>query len=384
MTTLYLATSHEENRTPYKFKITDICVYSLEEAAWYVHNYWRESGDDFPSDEFIGWVRDALRLPFYVSKLTEISKEQALSSRVIGFLSLFELYGEAELAPLRSELSEWETRQLWERLKENADSLYRQGRPESALLLYRQALSHTENYKILNNCAAALMKLYRFDEASALLTRAAALEPANPQILLALAESSILAHNFDLARSTLAAAEALEPHGSGVSYMHGLLALTNGDPHRAVTYFRKALDIEYNPNYIYSLAQTYIKLRDYINAEEVLKALPHKDSAYYTIRANLHKLTDNIPAALLDIEHALLLNGTDANLWATLASYHRQNHDLPNAERVINKALSLDPANSRARFEQARINNALGHTREYQAALSKILDEFKANFRQGN
>jgi len=384
LTTLYLATSHEENRTPYKFKITGKCVYSLEEAAFHVCNYWRESGDEFPTDEFINWTRDTLKLPFYASKLAELNKEEALSSRIIGFLSLFEFYGDAELAPLRLALREWETRLLWERLKENADSLYKQGRPDKPLPLYRQALSHTENYKVLNNCAMALMKLNRFDEASSLLARAVTLEPNNLQLLLGLTESSILAHNFDLANSTLTTAEALEPNNSGISYMHGLLALTSGNPRSAATFFRKALDTEYNPHFIYSLAQTYIKLREYDNAEEILKSLPQKDAAYYTIRANLHKLTNNMPAAILDIEHALLLNGTDANLWAKLASYHRQNYDLPNAERVINKALSIDPSNSRVRFEHAKIKNALGNNREYQAALSEILGEFKAGFRQSS
>ncbi|MCL2616339.1 MAG: tetratricopeptide repeat protein [Defluviitaleaceae bacterium] len=382
MSELYLAVSHEETRTPYKFKMTDINVYSLEEAAFHVFKYWRESGEEFLSQEFIDWTRDTLKLPYYASKLTELHDKRALSARLIGFLSFFEFYDEIQLSSLRFALQEWEARLLWERLKENADYLYRQGNPAKAAALYRRALEYSENYQILNNYAMSLMKLHRFEEAAALLERAVALEPLSVRLRLGLAESHIRAHSFEPGMRALITAGELDPGNPDIEYMHGLLNLETGDTRHSIEHFNKALSAKYDPHYIYSLAQVYIKLRSYDKASEILDTVADKDRTYYIVKADIHKLTHNIPAAIKAIEKALLANRSDVELWTKLAAYHRQDYDLTKAENAVKRALSIDANYERANLEAAKIKKAQGKTKEYQTTLGNILSGFKASFRE--
>ena len=382
MSELYLAITHEENKIPYKFKMTDINVYSLEEAAFHVYKYWRESGEEFLSQEFIDWTRDVLKLPYYASQLTQLHAKSALSGRLIGFLSFFEFYDEIRLSSLRAALQEWEARLMWERLKENADYLYRQGNPAKAAGLYKRALEYSENYQILNNYAMSLMKLYRFEEAAALLERAAALKPTSVRLRLGLAESHIRARNLEQGLRALIASGELDPGNPDIDYMHGLLNLETGDTRHSIDYFKKAISAKYDPHYVYSLAQVYIKLRTYDKAAETLETIVVKDKTYYIIKADIHRLTHNIPAAIKSLEQALISNRNDPELWTKLASYHRQDYDLHKAESAVQKALGIDPAYERARFESAKIKKAQGNTKEYQHILGGILSGFKSGFRE--
>jgi len=362
--------------------MTDISVYSLEEAAFHVHRYWRESGEEFLSREFVDWVRDVLRLPYVASQISALNERNTLCARLTGFLSLFEFYDETMLTPLRAELTAWEERLMWERLKENADYLYRQGSPAKAAGLYRRALSYSENHQILNNYAMALMRLHRFNEAAALLERAAALEPDMLRLRLGLAESHIRARNLEPGLRAVIAAQELDPGNPDIDYMHGLLTLETGETRHSIDYFKKALAAKYDPHYVYSLAQVYIRLRRYDDAAKALDSVAVKDRTYHIIRADIHRLTHNIPAAIKCIEQALLTRRTDAELWAKLAAYHRQDYDLAKAESAIGKALAIDPDNERAQFESAKIKKALGKTKDYQTTLGGILGRFKASFRE--
>ncbi|MCL2852356.1 MAG: tetratricopeptide repeat protein [Defluviitaleaceae bacterium] len=382
MSELYLAVSHEENKIPYKFKMTDINVYSLEEAAFHVYKYWRESGEEFLSQEFIDWTRDILKLPYYASQLTHLNEKNSLSGRLVGFLSLFESYDEIRLSSLRAALQEWEARLMWERLKENADYLYRQGNPSKAAGLYKRALEYSENYQILNNYAMSLMKLYRFEEAAALLERAVALEPGSVRLRLGLAESHIRARNLEAGLRSLISAGELDPGNPDIDYMHGLLNLETGDTRHSIDNFKKALSAKYDPHYVYSLAQVYIRLRTYDKAAEALETIIVKDKAYHIIKADIHRLTHNIPAAIKSIEQALATSRGDAELWTKLAAYHRLDYDLTKAENAVKKALAIDPSHERARFESAKIKKAQGKTKEYQTTLGGILSGFKAGFRE--
>jgi len=380
---LYPALSSEETKVPYKFKMTDINVYSLEEAAFHVFKYWRESGEEFLSREFIDWTRDTLRLPYYATQLTQLHDKNTLSARLIGFLSLFEFYDEVQLSSLRASLTQWEARLMWERLKENADYLYRQGSPAKAAGLYKRALAYSEDYRLLNNYAMSLMRLYRFEEAAEMLERAVSLEPSDIRLRLGLAESHIRARNLEQGLRAVIAAAELEPNNPDINYMHGLLNLETGDTRHSIDYFKKALATRYDPHYVYSLAQVYIRLRSYDKAAEALNSVVVKDRTFHIIRADIHRLTHNIPAAIKSIEQAILHNRADAELWTRLAAYHRQDYDLTKAENAIKKALAIDPENERSLFESAKIKKALGKTRDYQTTLGGILNGFKADFREG-
>jgi len=396
---IYLAASQAENSVAYRFRATDIGVYTVEEAAYHVYIYWQDCGDEVFTPEFLAWVRECAGLPRLAAKIAELGDNPQISVRIIGFLSLFEFYDETHLGEIRASLQHWEARKDWERLKEQGDALYNNGRPQKAVALYRRALAYGENFKILNNYAMALMRLNRFDEAAALLERAVAQEPSKLRLWLALAESYIRGRNFEAGEAALERSVQFqqEPQDEAdIEFLQGLTHLEKGAVRQALVCFQNALEKFYEPHYVYSLAQTHAKLRAYDKAAETLAGIKEKDRRYYMALAGIHRAAGNIPAAIRAAEQAIghpknskpgsLSSANlaeECEVWAKLAHYHRLDYDLPKAEAAAMRALSLDSGYERAKFELACIRKSQGQTREYQSTLASILRGFKNGFREG-
>jgi ABC-type maltose transport system permease subunit len=113
---LILSLSQAEAAKPYKFKATNISVFSFEEAQFHCLHYWKQSVEDFTCEEFIDWVKNTLKLSFISSKLVEISRIHSFSERLTRFLSLSDYLDYGDVEPLIAELTAWESRKDWEKL----------------------------------------------------------------------------------------------------------------------------------------------------------------------------------------------------------------------------------------------------------------------------
>ena len=386
MPELLLCISQVEIDTPYQFKTTRIKVYSFEEAVYHCYHYWKQSIDDFMSLEFLEWVRESLGLKFIASRIKSLSKLANFSDRLIGFLSSIDYFDEVRLTALKTQLIEWEARLEWERLKERADYLTKKNDHQRAYLLYRQALEYEENAEILNNLAVTLMNLEHYGQAEGYFMRALAMPlSGNPrdklQLLLNLAEAAIYSHNFVRVEQCLREAESIQPNAADILYLYGELNVESDNIRHSIEFFEKALGMEYDPHYIYRIAQTYVRLRKYDQALEALTKIKDKDIKFLTHQASIYAAASNISAAVKCIEKALLTERDSVALWTLIARYHRMNYDLMRADAAITRALALDPESDNAQLENARIKKAQGKTKDYQVVLSRILSGFKQKYR---
>ena len=406
MPELLLCISQDEIKTPYQFKVTGINVYSFEEAAYHCYHHWKQSIDDFMSEDFLEWVRDVLGLSFLASRIKSLWKLTKFSDRFIGFLSIIDYFDEMRLTVLKTQLIEWEARLEWERLKERADYLLQKKDPQRAYTLYRQALSYDENAELLNNLAVALMKLEHYAQAEIYFERALAAKTSlehydqaeirseralaaktsedphdNLQLLLNLSEAAIYSHNFARAEQCLREAEAIEPDSTEISYLYGELNIETGNIRHSIECFEKALNMKYDPQFIYRIAETYVRLRKYDQALEALTKIKDKDTKFLTHQASIYASANNMPAAVKCIERALLAERGSASLWTLMAQYHRRNYDLTRADAAIIQALTLSPDDDNTKLEDARIKKAQGKMKDYQTALHGILIGFKRKYR---
>jgi tetratricopeptide (TPR) repeat protein len=338
------------------------------------------------SEEFLEWIRETLGLSFLASRLKSLSKLANFSERLIGFLSVIDYFDEVRLSKLKEQLIEWEARLEWERLKERADYLVQKNDPERAYGLYRQALSYGENKQILNNLAVTLMKLEHYEQAETYFERALAAMPYedtcdNLQLLLNLAEAAIYSHKFVRAEESLREAEKIDPNTADISYLYGELNVETDNILHSIDFFERALNMEYDPHFIYRISEIYMRLRKYDQAFEVLARIIDKNAEFLTHQANLYAAANNIPAAIKCIERAILAERDNCSLWMLTARYHRMNYDLDRANTAIVHALILDPNNNDARLESARIKKAQGKTKDYQVVLHNVLDGFKQKYR---
>ncbi len=396
-TRLLLATDQENRRVnPYRFKMTGVNVYSLEEALYHCYYHWQESVDDFLSEEFIEWINSELSLTYIASAVSQLKFKDGFSERFIGFLTLIDYFDEGQILRLKSKLDQWEKHMEWERLKLRADNLLNANEPEKAYLLYERALIKFQNAEIYNNMAVALMRLEKHKQAIELLKKAIALQSQDEelgevspekrfsgQLMLNLTEALIYNHDFEEALRNLEQLAKTTEDAAIVIFLYGELNYEAGNYTYARDYFIKALEQQEDTHYIYRLSEAYIKLRQYDQALTNLERVRVKNRQFLLKQADIYFSTGNIPAAIKSIERALTLveNSKAVELWTRLAKYRRLDYDLEKAEQAILMALRLDEGDQRANLEYARIKKANGKIREYRAILHNILSGFKSGYR---
>lgn len=366
----------------YKFKATGVSVYTFEEALYHCLHFWKQSVDDFCCEEFVAWVKDELGLSFLSSKIKDIGKGEGFGERLIRFLGLSDYLDGDEVEGLRGELLEWESRLEWEKLKERGDDLMDKGESEKAFALYCKALLYADNVALYNNAAIALMKQGDFAGAAEYLAKALSLEPDNVEVLLHLAEAKVLDGDLEGAGELLDAAQVygIRPE---IHFFRAEIQERDGNVHGSVSLYEQAIAMAPDEaHYIYALAEVYAKLRQYEKATKVMERVRVKDKAYLKKLAELHVKNNNIPAAVRCIEQALVANRSDANLWARLAAYHRQNYDLDKAHSAITAAMAIDQKSARVSLEYARVRKAQGRIKDYQVVLNRVLDGLKNRYRE--
>ena len=365
---------------------------------YHVYHYWKQSVDDIFSPALTAWVNDVLGLSFLASKIKEISYIEPFSERMLGFLSLIEYFSDSELAELIPAFERWEKRLEWETYKERADALVEKGEPSKAISLYRRALQYEENIRLLNNISVAYMQLEFCEEACNYLERALELhnnktDETYHDLLLHYTEALISAGKYRDAAEVLSLTDDLlinkknshHSYNADILYLRGELALKTGYADEAAALFTQAIELNKINHYIFRLADVYSGRRQYERAINVLlNYIPKIENNLSALikTAELYELSDNLPAAINSLNKAAELKPNEADVWIKLAGYHRKNYDPKNAETAINKALSIDSGNARARLESAKIQKNIGRTKVYQELLKGILSDFKADYRE--
>jgi tetratricopeptide (TPR) repeat protein len=357
--------------------MTNINVWSFEEALYHCFSRWKESSEDFVSDEFIEWVGEKLNLPVIASQIREIRDIDSFSKKYLAFLSITDYLSTDALNSVSTELSAWESRLEWEKLKDRADYLTRRGEIEKALVLYRRAISfEPENAGVYNNIAVTLMKMGRYQEAAKHLLTAMEIDNSL-SICLNFAEALILNGELERASSLLKQTEALWGQHADILYFRGLIEFYSNRFNACAELFEKAIEKDPNPHYIYRLSDVYVRRREYEKSIGTLDRIQVKDKFYYKKLADVHAASGNLTAAIRCIEDA----GTTVETLTKLASYCRQAHKLDRAAAAAKKALAINSSDPRANFEWAKIKKDEAQTTEYKNTLHKVLELFKDEYR---
>ncbi|MDR3091727.1 MAG: tetratricopeptide repeat protein [Clostridiales bacterium] len=427
------ALTQADAKTPYTFKSTGISVYSFEEALYHARQFWRDCADELTDAEFSGWVAEALGLPYLARRIrSEVSAAPSFSDGLLAFFSLTDYFSGEKLSGIRNELTRWENRLEWERLKDRADALCERGEAAGAYQLYRRAVKFAENPAILNNMGVALLKLKKYAKALETFGAAARLEPENREIQLNLAEAAIYAGDTETAKSFLegtgeagqgqlktpstegalggqgqlktpseeksakkrktdAPAQAPDPaQAARAECLRGEIALSLNNYKEAARRFEAAYKINRDPLYIYKIADIFLLLRRFPEAAETIRAVREPGPDHPLKLARALKLSGNYTEAAAVLREALSEEGApktpgkdgsaSAAVWTELAECLLLNMDEVSAAEAVSSALSIDPVNERALFVQAKIKKRAS-SGEYRAALRKVLSVLKKRCR---
>jgi cytochrome c-type biogenesis protein CcmH/NrfG len=109
----------------------------------------------------------------------------------------------------------------------------------------------------------------------------------------------------------------------------------------------------------------------------VFDKITEKDALFLRKQSEIYELCDNVPAAIKNLERALLTEKSDINMWIKMAELFRKNYNLPRASIAVTNALALDGGNLNALLECARLRKAQGKLKEYRTILDQLLNELK-------
>lgn len=366
----------------FKFESTGINVYSLEEALYHCYIYWKESFNDFLSDEFILWVKDELLLSKEAAKIKAIRQCKSVTERITKFLSVIYYFDQNQIEKIKNDISLWENRKQWEKFKEQGDSLVNIGDFEQAVLIYKKALYYDEkNVFVLNNIGISYMKLGKYSKAIESFSNALDFDVKNIQIIFNLAEAYIFNMEFDNAEKYIKIAEQYGADYSLIYYFYGEIYLGQKQYKDAINYFEKSLKLSKDRDTVIKLSDTYVKLRQFSDAVNVFNGFV-ENTEILVKKSEIYVMENNIPASIRCIERALLYEKDNIKLWVMLAKYYRLNYDFKKADAAICKAINISKGNLYAKLEFAKIQKAEGKLKDYQNALREILYEFKQKYRK--
>jgi tetratricopeptide (TPR) repeat protein len=399
MAELLQCLSPRDAETPYKFKATDINVFTFEEALYHCYHYWKQSADEFVCEGFISWVHTALGLAHIAGRLREIRGIENFTERYCAFLAVTPYFSDKKINALKKEFGEWENRLEWEKLKERGDyfmnnavksnaaaSLYN-GDYAKAFSFYNRALAGSEVAEVLNNAAVSLMKQSRFDEASGYFERAMDADPENVRFTLNYIESLVFGGEYDRAWEAIGGIEGLDL--SETAYFKGEINFKMKRYYTSIPFYEQAISVakargEPWAQYLYRLCDVLIRIRQFEKALETVNRSETKDKDFLRKQADIHAAYGNLPAAIKCMESALMADRAAADIWTRLASYYRMDYDFNRANGAITTAMSIAPNNPHVKLECARIRKAQGLTKEYQSILSDVLNGFKTAYRLQN
>jgi len=320
------------------------------------------------------------------SELRKIDASAPLFARLSEFLTLGGYVCAEDLVQLEQEVSLWESRTLWEKYKERGDFWAAEGDYERAIVLYDRGLECDENVQLFNNAGVASLHLRRYENAANYFRKALALSEyendTQEQIRINLIEALVIGGDHQAAITEIAQAMKIAPEDPKLLYFMAEIDFQSKNYSMAISTLDRACEKNYDPRFIYRLTDCYVKIRQYDKALEVLDRIKIKDTVFLRHQAAVLAASNNLPQAIKSIEKALVSNSGSTMLWAQLAQYHRQDYDLTRADSAITKAVSLAPNNPHALLEQARIRKALGHTKDYQTILTRVLGSFKSGYRE--
>jgi tetratricopeptide (TPR) repeat protein len=350
-------------------------VFSIEEASFHVWQNWRETFEDIKGKAFAEWAAETLKMPDLAKRLRERASA-GVSEAVTSFLRDAGILTSQETDLVMSDITAWEKRENWERLKERGDYFMIKKSPARALGFYRQALNEERSVVLLNNTAVALMNLGDFSHARDLLAEARESDKLNEDIALHYAEACVYCGDFDTVDDLLSGV----PSTAKSLLVRAALFESQGRNDRAEKYYKEAAKDGTEATSL-KLADFYIRHVMYDQAEN---ALEHVNSfaAADERRADILRAQGKPREAAQLIELALRNNSGNTSLWQKLAEVNLEANAHSRAFESASRALSIEPANLPARLLLIKARRAMSRSRDYLDELQALIATLKNDYRE--
>lgn len=373
-----ILSSENFSEKPYIFSLTNIKVYSIEEALWHIFNYLRESLEIFEDNAFFEWLRDGLGLTKELDILNNANIKDN-DEKLIDFLSQFEYLNKDEIEDIKKRLYSFANIGNFEKQKEIGDKLYKAKKYQQAVDAYSKALEMdlSKEYIIKNNIGLCCMQCGDYESAVAFFEQAYE-KNNNSVIMLNLAEGYILCSYTEKAEELLSLYKGEDLFR--VTYLKGMIALGKGEYNNSVEILKSAVDIKEDVSLILKISDIFIKQRRFDDAVNFLNEYNIIDAEIYIRLSEIYCAQRNYSAAIKITQRGLIHFRDSIELWIMLAKCYRLDLDFVKADGAVCKALSLNNDSEEANLELARLRKSQGKTSLYQSSINNCLNIIKNKY----
>ena len=167
---------HELAKTPYFVEATGICVYSIEELAYYLYENIYLIDERLVEEKLYTWIERELEMEALAERLRNgKTAGNHVYNQVMTILKASEYYSEEELKQLSEKIRSISGLQTQERMKYKADELLQNRSYWAAIVEYERILSIRQSSKlkvdfyakVWNNLGGCYARLFLFEKAAA-------------------------------------------------------------------------------------------------------------------------------------------------------------------------------------------------------------------------
>ncbi len=373
MAKLILAKNQEISKYPFVFLSTGISVYTLEEAAFHLYQYWKICYNDFVSDEFYEWAKGRFGLFGY-----DFFQTDNKSLDYINFIELTGLFCNKEIKELEKKLKNWANTSQWIRYKENGDEAFYNKNYLKALKYYVKSTDIVDNYKVYNNIGLCYKYLDKNKLACDYFEKALELNCKDEIVLVNLVESNIIIGKLDNGLKLLRDYVNVISEDK-VIYFQGKIFDYKKNYKKALEKYNLACNIKFCKEYLFSYVDLCINMRMYSEAESFVSDFDYDDVEILLKKADIFYKAGNTKKAI----DTLLSNvSNDVKVITKLAMYYRLSYKLDESKKYIEMATKIDKNNLDVKMENAYILKYQGKFKEYNILINNILEEIKNNYKK--
>ncbi|MBI2470451.1 MAG: tetratricopeptide repeat protein [Planctomycetes bacterium] len=247
-----------------------------------------------------------------------------------------------------------------------ANAYLQKGDLEKALYFSRKTVElNPSESGYFNNLGAILSKKGMYEEAIQAFKKAIEINPKEPIYLDNLAKLYLSLGKMDELVPYYKKLIELNPSDADCHNNLGAVYKRKKQPEDAVESFQKAITLKPdNPIYTHNLASAYVDEGDYAHAGEILqsfnKAYPgHNYINIHLLLADLYSKNADWEKVVSECERVIKIDGKSIAAYKMLAIAYYNTHKYELAEKMLNRALALDPNDQYAKDLLAKISNKI-------------------------
>lgn len=187
----------------------------------------------------------------------------------------------------------------------------------------------------------------------------------------------VLFHHCSGTRSVLKEEETAGEQNKYALYSRGIMEMTGRRPENAIPYFKKAYELDPDPEIAQEISHCYLQMNDYSNAAAALSDSIQRHPDDPSLRfglADIYLLTKESDRAVEAMDHIIMNDPTNTEALFKIGAIYQDEHNYHRAMEYYRKVLEIKPYHTDALVNLGHIHFLFGEMRRAGECFKKVLE----------